>query len=208
MKSGSGPSGPVQVTGASDVRAAQRVGVGGRSEPRVCVDTVIGQLIVEVFTRRAPQTAANFLKYVDCRYLDSCSIYRIVTPDNQHPPPPVGASVVQWGLHLEQLASRPFPPVPHEPTSVTGLTHCNGALSLARFAPGTGSSEFFFCIGDQPQLDFGGLRNPDGAGFAAFGQLVSGEDILSEIYARAEEDHLLKRPIRIRAVSRLGGAGP
>jgi peptidyl-prolyl cis-trans isomerase A (cyclophilin A) len=81
-------------------------------------------------------------------------------------------------------------------------------LSLARFAPGTGSSEFFFCIGDQPQLDFGGLRNPDGAGFAAFGQLVSGEDILSEIYARAEEDHLLKRPIRIRAVSRLGGAGP
>jgi peptidyl-prolyl cis-trans isomerase A (cyclophilin A) len=177
----------------------------GGSEPRVCVDTAVGQLIIEVFTTRAPSTAANFLKYVDGRHLDGCSIYRIVTPDNQ--PSPIAASVVQWGLHLGELASPPFPPVGHEPTSMTGLTHCDGAISLARFAAGTGSSEFFFCVGDQPQLDFGGRRNPDGAGFAVFGQVVSGEGVLSDIYARAETDHLLKRPIPIHEVRRLV-AGP
>ena len=156
-------------------------------QPCVCVDTALGQLVIEVFTSRAPLTAANFLRYVDGRYLDGCSIYRIVTPENQHPAPPASAAVVQWGLRLGELEPRPFPPVAHEPTSVTGLTHCHGAVSLARFAPGTGSSEFFFCIGNQPQLDFRGRRNPDGVGFAVFGQVVSGEAVLSEIYARAED---------------------
>jgi peptidyl-prolyl cis-trans isomerase A (cyclophilin A) len=169
----------------------------------VRVDTALGELVLEVFTRRAPLTAENFLGYVDGCYLDGCSIYRIVTPSNQHPPPPVGTSVVQWGMRLGELAPRPLPLVAHEPTSVTGLTHRDGAVSLARFGAGTGSSEFFFCIGDQPQLDFGGRRNPDGAGFAVFGQVVSGEAVLSKIYARAEADHMLKVPIAIRAVSRL-----
>lgn len=198
--------GRVRVTAASDLDAGQRARADGGTEPRVCVDTAIGQLVIEVFTRRAPLTAANFLRYVDARCLDGCSIYRIVTPDNQHPPPPVSASVVQWGMRLGELAPRPFPPVAHEPTSVTGLTHRHGAVSLARFAAGTGSSEFFFCIGDQPQLDYRGRRNPDGAGFAVFGQVVSGEDVLSAIYARAETDHLLKRPIPIREVSRLAAS--
>jgi peptidyl-prolyl cis-trans isomerase A (cyclophilin A) len=72
--------------------------------------------------------------------------------------------------------------------------------------PGTGSSEFFFCIGDQPQLDFGGRRNPDGEGFAVFGQVVSGEGVLAKIYSHAEADHLLKRPIAIREVSRLASS--
>jgi peptidyl-prolyl cis-trans isomerase A (cyclophilin A) len=187
MQSRSGQRGPLRVT----------------TEPHVCVDTAVGQLVIEVFTSRAPGTAANFLRYVDGRHLDGCSIYRIVTPENQYPPPLVSTSVVQWGMGLGELAPPPFPPVAHEPTSMTGLTHCDGAVSLARFAPGTGSSEFFFCIGDQPQLDFGGRRNTDGAGFAVFGQLVSGEAVLAEIYARAETDHLLKRPIPIREVSRL-----
>jgi peptidyl-prolyl cis-trans isomerase A (cyclophilin A) len=192
-----------RVTAASDVSAPRRARADGWTEPRVSVDTALGQLVIEVFTSRAPGTAANFLRYVDGRHLDGCSIYRIVTPDNQHPPPPVSASVVQWGMCLGELAPPPFPPVAHEPTSMTGLTHCDGAVSLARFAPGTGSSEFFFCIGDQPQLDFGGHRNPDGAGFAVFGQVVSGAAVLAEIYTRAEPDHLLKRPIPIREVSRL-----
>lgn len=176
-----------------------------QSESAQCVsiDTALGQLVIEVLTGRAPLTAANFLKYVDAGHLDGSSIYRIVTPDNQHPSPPVSTSVVQWGMGLGELAAPPFAPVAHEPTWVTGLTHCDGAVSLARFAPGTGSSEFFFCIGDQPQLDFGGRRNADGAGFAVFGQLVSGRAVLAEIYARAEPNHLLTRPIPIHQVSRL-----
>jgi peptidyl-prolyl cis-trans isomerase A (cyclophilin A) len=184
----------------------RRAPADGPAEPRVCVDTALGRLTLEVFSRRAPLTAANFLGYVDGRHLDGCSIYRIVTPYNQHPPPPVGAAVVQWGMGLGEHAPRPLAPVVHEPTSVTGLTHCDGAVSLARLAPGTGSSEFFFCIGDQPQLDFGGRRHPDGEGFAVFGQVVSGEDVLSQIYARAEASHLLLRPIPIREVRRLRSA--
>lgn len=203
MQSESRQRGRRRVAAAFDVSAARRARGDGGTGPRVRVDTALGQLVIEVFTTRAPATAANFLRYVDGRHLDGCSIYRILTPDNQHPPPPVSASVVQWGMHLRKLAPPPFAPAAHEPTSMTGLTHCDGAVSLARFAPGTGSSEFFFCIGDQPQLDFGGHRNPDGAGFAVFGQVVSGEAVLARIYARAETDHLLKRPIPIREVKRL-----
>jgi peptidyl-prolyl cis-trans isomerase A (cyclophilin A) len=173
-----------------------------RAQPQVCVETALGELVIAVLSSRAPRTAENFLKYVDGRYLDGCSIYRIVTPDNQNPPPAVSTAVVQWGMGLKEFAAAPFLPVAHEPTSITGLTHCDGAVSLARFAPGTGASEFFFCIGDQPQLDYGGRRNTDGAGFAVFGQVVAGESVLAEIYARAESDHLLKRPIPIRKVSR------
>lgn len=172
-------------------------------EPRVSVKTALGEVVLEVLTRRAPLTAANFLRYVDGHHFDGCSIYRIATPHNQHPPPPVSASVIQWGMGFGEQDTRPFPPVAHEPTSVTGLTHCDGAVSLARLAPGTGSSEFFFCVGDQPQLDFGGRRHPDGAGFAVFGQVVAGEAVLSAIYARAEADHLLRRPIPIRVARRI-----
>jgi peptidyl-prolyl cis-trans isomerase A (cyclophilin A) len=194
---------PPRIRTASQLSATRRARADGATEPQVRVDTALGQLVIGVFTSRAPRTAANFLRYVDGRHLDGCSIYRIVTPENQYPPPPVSTSVVQWGMGLGELSSPLFPPVAHEPTSITGLTHCDGAVSLARFAPGTGSSEFFFCLGDQPQLDFGGRRNADGAGFAVFGQVVSGEAVLAAIYARAETNHLLRRPIPIREVSRL-----
>jgi peptidyl-prolyl cis-trans isomerase A (cyclophilin A) len=177
-----------------------------QTEPHVCVETALGQLVIAVISSRAPRTAENFLKYVDGRYLDGCSVYRVVTPDNQNPPPEVTTSVIQWGMGLKEFALAPFPPVAHESTSITGLTHCDGAVSLARFAPGTGASEFFFCIGDQPQLDYGGRRNTDGAGFAVFGQVVAGEAVLAEIYARAESDHLLKRPIPILKVARLAAS--
>lgn len=180
---------------------------GAAPDPRVRVETALGSFDIEVYVRRAVLTAANFLRYVDGGYLSVGSIYRIVTPTNQHPEPPVPASIVQWGMGLSNPDDpRPFPPPPHESTRTSGLTHRDGAVSLARFAPGTGTSEFFICIGDQPEFDAGGRRNPDGAGFAVFGQVVEGRSVLDRIYARAESDHLLKHRIPITRVARLAAA--
>jgi peptidyl-prolyl cis-trans isomerase A (cyclophilin A) len=173
--------------------AAQRV--------LVRVDTELGALLIAVFPRKAPVTTANFLAYVDAHYLDDGSVYRIVTPDNQHPEPAVKVSLVQWGMNLGQQPP-PLPPIAHETTAMTGLRHRHGTVSMARLEPGTAASEFFICVGDQPELDFGGHRNPDGAGFAAFGEVVVGGQVLDALYARAESDHMLRRPIPLRGVAR------
>jgi peptidyl-prolyl cis-trans isomerase A (cyclophilin A) len=86
---------------------------------------------------------------------------------------------------------------------MTGLRHLDGTLSMARIAPGTAGSAFFICIGDQPDLDFGGRRNPDGQGFAAFGRVAEGMDVVRAIFKKAEKttDHL-SSPIPILSVSR------
>ena len=113
-------------------------------------------------------------------------------------------AVIQWGTDPKHPNDTPFPPIQHEDTRTTGLKHVNGTLSMARLGPGTASSAFFICVGDQPELDFGGHRNPDGQGFAAFGQVVAGMDVVMAIYARAEDEGVLKRPIAIPTVARAG----
>lgn len=169
---------------------------------QVRVETELGEFRIAVFVRQAPITAANFLAYVDGAYLDAGSIYRIVTPDNQRPAPASPIAVIQWGMNCGS-APPPLPPIAHESTAATGLRHRNGTVSMARLAPGSAASEFFICVGDQPALDFGGRRNPDGAGYAAFGEVVGGTATIDAIYARAEADHMLQRPIALRRVARL-----
>lgn len=165
--------------------------------PRVTVTTALGTFTVAVHPDRAPLTANDFLAYVDAGLLDGSSVYRIVSMANQPDTVPAKIEVVQFGLKEARL-----PPVPHEPTSVTGLRHLDGTLSLARLAPGTGSSAFFICIGDQPSLDFGGRRNPDGQGFAAFGEVVDGMDVVRRIFAQAEPRDAMEHPIPISRVAR------
>jgi peptidyl-prolyl cis-trans isomerase A (cyclophilin A) len=97
----------------------------------------------------------------------------------------------------------PLPPIAHETTQQTGLRHLDGTVSMARAQPGTATAEFFVCIGAQPALDFGGGRNPDGQGFAAFGRVVEGMDVVRALHARGEADQYLARPIAIRSVRRL-----
>jgi peptidyl-prolyl cis-trans isomerase A (cyclophilin A) len=104
-------------------------------------------------------------------------------PENDNGTPPI--SVIQGGV---QDPARALPPVRHETTAETGLRHEDGVISLARTEPGTGGgSAFFICIGDQPSLDFGGMRNPDGQGFAAFGRVVRGMDVVHAIHGRAAD---------------------
>jgi len=147
---------------------------------RVMMDTAYGQIVAEIYTAAAPVTATNFLRYIDAGLYAEASFYRAARPDNDRRVPHI--SVLQGGID-ETCRSAPFPPIPHESTRATGLTHCNGALSAVRWEPGTATSEFFIVVGDTPELDFGGARNPDGQGFAAFGRVILGMDVVRQIHA-------------------------
>lgn len=170
---------------------------------RVRVETALGAFVLELDAERAPITVANFLRYVDARLLDGGSVYRIVSESNQPATVKHRIEVVQWGMHHADDKPTPFPPIAHETTQKTGLRHRDGTISMARTQPGSASSEFFICIGDQPALDFGGQRNPDGQGFAAFGRVVEGMDVVRALHARAQARDWLDAPIAVRSVRRL-----
>jgi len=168
----------------------------------VILDTELGSFTIAVDEQSAPITAANFLAYVDGGYLDNATAYRIVTMANQPVDKPIKIEVVQWGYRASEEKPAPFPPIKHETTEMTGLRHKNMTVSMARFAVGSAASEFFICIGDQPELDFGGMRNPDGQGFAAFGTVTVGEDTVRAIFARAEAEETVKTPVAFTKVRR------
>jgi peptidyl-prolyl cis-trans isomerase A (cyclophilin A) len=144
---------------------------------RVVMTTTLGSIEIEVYSDRAPVSAANFLRYVDGGHLDGATFYRVVSPENDNGRPVI--SVIQGGIGD---ASAPFAPIEHETTEQTGLRHVDGTISMARGAVGTATGDFFVCIGDQPALDFGAMRNPDGQGFAAFGRVVAGMDVVRAIH--------------------------
>jgi peptidyl-prolyl cis-trans isomerase A (cyclophilin A) len=170
------------------------------------VESPFGPFVIHVEPARAPLSVANYLAYVDRGLLDNSSVYRIVTPVNQPPETRYKIEVVQWGMNNPDEKPAPLPFVAHESTQATGLRHRDGTVSLARNAPGSAAAEFFICIGDQPELDFGGRRNPDGQGFAAFGQVVSGRDVVEALYRQGQAEQFLKVPIPLRRVRRLDAA--
>ena len=172
------------------------------AETRVRVETALGAFVIAVDAARAPVTVANFLAYVDAGQLDGGSVYRIVTQANQPPETKHRIEVVQWGMNQADDKPPPRPAVAHETTRQTGLKHLDMTVSMARSAPGTATAEFFICLGDQPSLDFGGGRNPDGQGFAAFGQVVAGQEVVRAIHARGGAEQFLKQPIEVRKVTR------
>ncbi|MDT8998168.1 peptidylprolyl isomerase [Paucibacter sp. APW11] len=169
---------------------------------RVRVETALGAFVLAVDAQHAPLTAENFLRYVDAKLLDGGSVYRIVSEANQPASVKQRIQVVQWGMNLPDDKPTPFPPIAHETTQKTGLRHRDGTISMARKQPGSAAAEFFICIGDQPALDFGGLRNPDGQGFAAFGQVVEGMDVVRALHAKAQARDMLDQPIAVRTVRR------
>jgi peptidyl-prolyl cis-trans isomerase A (cyclophilin A) len=155
---------------------------------------------VEIDAARAPATALNFLQYVDAKRYDFGQFHRTVTLQNQ-PQNDVKIEVVQASVP-EAKESEDRPPVPLERTSVTGLSHREGTISMARGEPDSATSSFFLCIGAQPELDFGGKRNPDGQGFAAFGRVTRGMDVVRKIQASPHEEQRLTPPIRILSLRR------
>ncbi|HET9048125.1 MAG TPA: peptidylprolyl isomerase [Chiayiivirga sp.] len=150
--------------------------------------TTSGPIVVELFPDKAPATVANFLRYVDAKKLDGSSFYRAVRLDNQRSGE-IPIEVVQGGQYGHELvggkAMQTFEPVAHETTTSSGLLHRHGAISMARAAPGSATSEFFISIHDNPALDAGGKRNPDGQGFAVFGQVRRGMETVEGIQKAA-----------------------
>ena len=168
--------------------------------PQVLIKTELGDISIEVYTDKAPITAANFLRYVDENRIEGATFYRVVTLDNQ-PNSDVKIEVIQGGLSSGRLAKR-LKSIQHETTDKTGILHKDGAISMARNKPGTASSEFFICVGDQPELDFGGKRNPDGQGFAAFGRVIKGMDVVRKIQQQPVDGQRLITRIKIISVTR------
>lgn len=170
---------------------------------RTRVQTALGDFVIAVDPAVAPLTVANYLRYVDGRHLDGGAVYRLVSLANQSADTAHTIEVVQWGMNLPDEQPAPFAPIPHETTRETGLRHRDGTVSMARNAPGSATAEFFICIGEQPALDFGGGRNPDGQGFAAFGQVVEGMAVVRAVHARAGAEQFLPTPIPVRSVRRV-----
>jgi peptidyl-prolyl cis-trans isomerase A (cyclophilin A) len=173
---------------------------GTKDSVVVTLETEQGNIRIILFTRQAPLTCANFLNYVGELGNQGGEFYRTVTMENQ-PDKKIKIEVIQGGFSLDKVDTSKIRPIPLERTRVTGLSHKDGTLSMARSDPDSGSTEFFICIGDQPSLDFGGLRNPDGQGFAAFGQVISGMDVVRKIQQMPCEGQTLTPPVRIYRIT-------
>lgn len=187
--------------------AAQAIGSTATAVPmqemvRVLIETELGEIEVEVDASRAPGTVANFLRYVDAGRYDGGRFHRSVRLDNQARDD-VLIEVIQASGNPD-FRRQQFDPVPLERTRDTGLLHLDGTLSMARVGPDSARSDFFICIGDQPSLDFGGERNVDGQGFAAFGRVVRGMDVVRRIHqSPTSRGETLTPPLAIARVSRI-----
>jgi cyclophilin family peptidyl-prolyl cis-trans isomerase len=169
--------------------------------PQVLVQTALGDIKLELDARHAPLTVKNFLDYVQAGFYGDGMFFRTVTPDNQ-PKDRVKIEVIQAQSDPSR-AQQLREPIPLERTRDTGIKHEDGTLSMARSEPDTAQDHFFICIGPQPELDFGGQRNPDGQGFAAFGRVIEGMDIVRKIQASPAEGQQLAPPVRIQRAIRL-----
>jgi peptidyl-prolyl cis-trans isomerase A (cyclophilin A) len=175
--------------------------IAGASPPvHVRIETSLGVIEADIDSARAPRTAANFLKYVDAGAYTDARFHRTVRADNQ-PNDSVRIAVIQASVDSARGAGQQ--PIELERTTVTGLRHVDGTLSMARGGPDTATSSFFICIGNQPALDFGGHRNLDGQGFAAFGRVTRGMDVVRKIQASAADAQRLTPPVAITRIVRV-----
>jgi len=145
------------------------------------ITTSIGIIEIELYLKQAPLSVTNFIRYIEAGAFNNGQFYRVVRLDNDNGSPKI--EVIQGGVNNE---FEDYQAIQLETTKQTGIKHLDGVLSMARVATDTATSEFFICIGAQPSLDFGGLRNPDGQGFAAFGRVTKGMDIVKKIHTFRE----------------------
>lgn len=199
--------------------------VEGTPSVMVEITTPLGTIQIELATDRAPITTDNFLHYVDGGFYNHGRFHRTVTPENQSntnlkrekigsgiSKPDAGSAsmpndaaiieVIQGGIDPDRKDEQ-NEPIPLERTRDTGLRHENGAISMARLTADSAISDFFICIGEQPELDFGGTRNVDGQGFAAFGKVTSGMDVVRAIQQSPAEGQSLQPPVEITKIARL-----
>ena len=152
------------------------------AQPRAVIETSAGAIKVELAADRAPVTVANFINHAEDGHYDDGAFYRSVRDDNERPGV-APMNLIQGGHSYDGYPGASG--IDHEPTTETGLTHQRGAISMGRFEVGTAASEFFIMVNDYPGLDAGpGTRNPDEAGYAVFGQVIEGMDVVEDIWMR------------------------
>ena len=185
--------------GSNEIRTSRAAVASTRGQPEVIVMTEVGDFSVCINEVCAPASAADFLGYVDGGLMANTSIYRILAPTNRGSSP---SCLVQFGVWPLDPARRPLPMIAHEPTGTTGLRHIRGTLSHARLEPGTAGGAWFVCLVDMPHYDEHAGQG-DGLGYAAFGRVSSGIEVLDRILQRAEPQPVLSRPIAILKAERV-----
>jgi peptidyl-prolyl cis-trans isomerase A (cyclophilin A) len=163
------------------------------------IKTSMGDIGIELYPDKAPVTVGNFMKYVDKKAYNGSSFFRVCTPANEATRK-VKIQVIQGGNVPDSLV---LDSIKIETTKSTGLQHQNGVLSMARSGPNSATSQFFICINDEPALDFGGARNPDGQGFAAFGKVTKGMEVVKKIQSQKDDAQYLVEPVKIYGISRV-----
>ncbi|MFT3933032.1 MAG: peptidylprolyl isomerase [Chitinophagaceae bacterium] len=171
--------------------------------PHVLIETEAGDIEVELYPEQAPKTVAGFLSYVDAGYYHHSIFYRVLRDDNQPSDAPK-ANLIQGGIwKTNYKLATSLPGIPHESTNITHILHKNAVISLARMEPGTATTEFFICIGDQPGFDYGGDNNPDKQGYAPFGKCIKGMNVVDRIYNRHYYGQSFDPPVVIKNIVRL-----
>ena len=161
------------------------------------INTTEGSIVVVLYPEKAPNTVANFIQYVKNESYSNSSFFRVCTPENEAERD-IKIEVIQGGnIPEEQL----LPPIKIETTELTGIKHEHGTISMARDTPDSAQSSFFICINDQPELDYQGKRNPDGQGFAAFGKVTNGMDVVLKIQSYKNEGQVLLQPVIIKSIT-------
>lgn len=184
--------------------AAFLLGCGHKKydNPHVLIKTNMGEIEVELFAGQAPKTAAAFLNYIDSGFYTNGSFYRVLK--NEGLAPEYNSGLIQGGIwKTNNTKVLQLPGIAHESTAQTRLSHTNGTISLARTTPGTASSEFFICIGDQTQFDKSITVNTDGLGFAAFGKVFKGMEIVRKIQSQRSHGEAFDEQIKILNIERL-----
>jgi peptidyl-prolyl cis-trans isomerase A (cyclophilin A) len=172
------------------------------TNPHIMIYTSEGDIEVELFPSKAPKTVAAFLLYVDSGYYTNSSFYRVVLAEGFSPSANIG--LIQGGIWQTNDKQHPtVPGIEHETTKQTGLSHTSGTISLARTEPGTANTEFFICIGDQTQFDYGNSNPADGQGFAAFGNVFSGMSVVRKIQQQKKQGESFTERILIKKIEKL-----
>lgn len=172
-------------------------------EPTIKIETNFGDIIVELYPAKAPQTVKAFLSYVDSGYYKNSSFYRVLKAEDE-PSNSFKSELIQGGIwQTNYKKQQTIPGIPLETTKQTSVLHKDGAISLARTEPGSGSTEFFICVGDQPAYDYGGSANPDRQGFSAFGKVIEGMEFVKQIHDQPDNNTNFTPAIIIKNIIRL-----
>jgi peptidyl-prolyl cis-trans isomerase A (cyclophilin A) len=168
------------------------------ADSHILIDTNYGEIEAELYLKKAPKTTTAFLSYIDSGFYKKTSFYRVLK--NEDLPMDINYGVIQGGVWPQK---KNVVGVEHESTRLTGLSHTNGTLSLARTSVGTATTEFFICIGDETQFDAGNKGVYDTLGFAAFGRVIKGMDIVRKIQAQKNTGENFVEKIIINNIEKL-----